>query len=268
MTHGASTTNSLESIGTILGDLREKVIESRHIDVSSLPTKEELDRQTAINAQKALSRQKQEFYSEQSLWPADTPVSFNFSDWKPDLQKGSKAAREVGKKAYFLAKQLVSGQKFNVVFVGAPGVGKTSLALATLEELKKAGKGVTFVSTAELAGLYQQKREYPDILKRIAKVEDAMKNVDVLLLDDLGTEGFSAFNDYGVRTDMQQLVYRISNARFDFKNNRVKGITLTTTNNSQEQLKRMYDPKIISRLVPSNKEHRIAFNGLKDVRGV
>lgn len=268
MTRGANTTNSFESIGAILGDLREKIIESKHVDISSLPTKEELDQQTALKAQKALAKQKQEFYSAQSLWPADIPFSFSFSDWKPDLQENSKVAREAGKQAYLLAKRLAIGEKFNVVFVGAPGVGKTSLALATLCELKKAGKGTVFVSTAELAGLYQQKREYPDILKRLAKVEDAMKHSDVLLLDDLGTEGFSTFNDFGVRTDMQQLIYRISNARFDFKSNRVRGITLTTTNNSQDQLKKMYDPKIISRLVPANKEQRVVFNGFKDVRGV
>lgn len=268
MTLGTSTTNSPEPLGTYLEKMRAELIKKRGIKVDELPTKEELDRQTNIKAQKWLAKQKQDFYSSQSLWPADVPVSFKFSDWNPNLQKKASTARDVGKQAYILSKRLTNNQKFNVAFVGAPGVGKTSLALAVLDELKSQKSGTMFVSTAELAGLYQQKREYADIQKRLSKIEESMKKVDVLLLDDLGTEGFSAFNDYGVRTDMQSLMYRISNARFDFKNNRVRNVTLTTTNNTQEQLKKMYDPKIISRLVPREPEFRVVFNGFKDVRGV
>lgn len=272
MTLGVNTTNDPEPLGKYLEKLRANLIKQRGIDISKLPTKDELDKQTSINAQKWLAKQKQDFYSAQSLWPANIPMKFCFSNWKPDMQgKSKEAARKAGKQAYILCKQLISGQKFNIAFIGAPGVGKTSLALAILTELKQLNKGAMFVSTAEIAGLYQQKKEYADIQKKLSKVEESMKHVDVLLLDDLGTEGFSAFNDYGVRTDMQNLMYRISNARFDFENNRVRGITLVTTNNTQDQLKKMYDPKIISRLVPDptkEKEHRIVFNGLSDVRGI
>ena len=268
MTRGADTTSNLEPIGPALKELRYRLIKERGINADDLPTKEELDKRTAVMAQKALVREKQEFYSSQSLWPADIPVSFKFSDWKPDMQNDSKLAREIGKQAYVLTKRLIAGQKLNIAFVGAPGVGKTSLALAVLNELKTQNKGTMFVSTAELARLYQQKREFPDILKRLSKVEIGMKHVDVLLLDDLGTEGFSSFKDYGVRTDMQSLMYRISNARFDFENNRPGKVTLITTNNTQEELKKMYDPKIISRLVPDKQEFRVIFNGFKDVRGV
>ena len=268
MTRGADTTSNLEPIGPALKELRDRLIKERGINADDLPTKEELDNKTAAMAQKELAREKQEFYSSQSLWPADIPFSFKFSDWKPDMQSNSKLARQVGKQAYVLTKRLIAGQKLNIAFVGAPGVGKTSLALAVLNDLKTQDKGTMFVSTAELARLYQQKREFPDIQKKLSKIEVGMKHTDVLLLDDLGTEGFSSFKDYGVRTDMQSLMYRISNARFDFESNQPRKVTLITTNNTQEELKKMYDPKIISRLVPDKQEFRVIFNGFKDVRGV
>ena len=55
-------------------------------------------------------------------------------------------------------------------------------------------------------------------------------------------------------------MYRISNARLD-------KATLVTTNNAPAELGRMYDERIVSRLIPKNKGQIVDMRGLDDVRG-
>ena len=91
----------------------------------------------------------------------------------------------------------------------------------------------------------------------------------MLILDDFGTEGGLVSRimdrDYkGAHSNLQQLMYEVSNARFG----KPDKMTIVTTNNSNKELNRIYDPKIVSRLVTQNKAHRIAFNGMADVRAM
>nr|WP_276508939.1 ATP-binding protein [Periweissella fabalis] len=162
----------------------------------------------------------------------------------------------------------------NVFLIGGKGSGKTSIALAMLAMLRET-KSVMFVNTAELLRLITGRYDYPDFKKRLIDIERAMNEVDVLVLDDFGTEGGirsdlsnpkDAFKQ--VHKDMQEMLYRVLNARFDMNKNKVARSTIVTTNNLQEQLEMMYDTKIISRLIPKNKEQRLAFNGMQDVRGI
>jgi DNA replication protein DnaC len=97
-----------------------------------------------------------------------------------------------------------------------------------------------------------------------------MREVDVLLLDDFGTEGGMKVDNVvrPVRKDMQDFMYRVANVRIDFDKNKVEKPTIITTNNLQEDIDRMYNQKAVSRLYPKSKEHRIAFNKMGDVRNV
>ena len=63
-----------------------------------------------------------------------------------------------------------------------------------------------------------------------------------------------------VHKKMQELMYDINNARFG------KKTTIITTNNTVDELRAMYNVKLISRLIPTNDEHTLNFNGLTDVR--
>ncbi|MCM0599199.1 ATP-binding protein [Weissella fabalis] len=176
-------------------------------------------------------------------------------------------------RAYRLAKKMTI-EPTNVFLIGGKGSGKTSIALAMLAMLRET-KSVMFVNTAELLRLITGRYDYPDFKKRLIDIERAMNEVDVLVLDDFGTEGGirsdlsnpkDAFKQ--VHKDMQEMLYRVLNARFDMNKNKVARSTIVTTNNLQEQLEMMYDTKIISRLIPKNKEQRLAFNGMQDVRGI
>ena len=262
MTLGA---NIMNDFGNVLSRKRAELIKKYELDVKNLPTKEEIDNQTRINALDKLKQQKQEAWSTWNLYPAHRKIQFNFSKWKPDMQKDTENARELGKKAYLLSKRM-KNETLNVLFVGAPGTGKTSLALAIAKELDK---HILFISTAELAALFDTDlRNSPDVKQKLRNVENAMIGIDVLIIDDLGTEGSMRFKNFGVTEKMQHLMYRVANGRFDFEKNKIARTTLITTNNTDDELNNMYDPKIISRLIPKKQEQRIAFNNMQDVRGM
>ena len=87
-----------------------------------------------------------------------------------------------------------------------------------------------------------------------------MKEADVLILDDFGTEGdMSAQGKVRVRSDMRDDMYRVSNARLE-------KITIITTNNTLKELNTMYDPKTIDRLIPKSEGYRIVFRDMNSVR--
>ena len=90
--------------------------------------------------------------------------------------------------------------------------------------------------------------------------------LDVLLLDDLGTEGGMKKNPKSVRQDMQEMLFRVANARLDFNRNEPVHSTISTTNLSTKKLAGIYNEKIISRLVPHNRSQIVDFDGLNDVR--
>lgn len=226
--------------------------------------------------QEQFQKQKSAVYYRYSLWSGNKPLTFKFDEWKPDMQKDSQQAKTLGVRAYELSCRMLNAKdlekkNFNVLMNGHPGVGKTSLALAMLDMQRTYHRSVMVVSTAELANLYKMQYDKPDLKMQIDDTLRAMKEVDFLLLDDFGTEGGlrSRINqsDYkGVRSDMQEGIYTVVNARFDEESRHVLGNVVITTNNPDSELSRMYDPKIISRLIPQNPEYRLSFNNMEDVR--
>ena len=229
-----------------------------------------------------LKRQKFDRVYKQSLWSGRTPIHFNFSNWQSSLQINSEYAEQLAQKAEELAGQMTSpdDKPFNVLLKGVPGTGKTSLALAMIDYIRHHGYrwdyikqpdgtqnkskryvNVFFVATDEMAELLNRKYDGDSqASSRLFQVVKLAKTADVLVLDDFGTEGGMKGNLRPVRKDMQELMYNITNARF------CKKQTIITTNNDEEELKAMYNVKLISRLVPSNPQHILDFEELLDVR--
>lgn len=205
-------------------------------------------------------------YINGSLFSGGQRIDFNFKNWKPDMQKSNpNLAKEVGRRVFALAKEMVN-TPVKVLLVGPPGVGKTSLAMATLNFMASEGFSVMTVSTMELAHLMDNRYEASDIKDRLMYLEKLMKTADVLLLDDLGSEGGMKSNVTPVRKDMQELLFRVANARIDLKRNEPIHSMIVTTNCTSDELAQMYNSKIISRIVPHNRHQIVNFNGLKDVR--
>lgn len=242
---------------------REKNIEIFD-DESLLKERERIEKKTIDEAHQILRRKKVSAMEKMSIWSGEEVVEFEFKDWKPDKQNNAVLARNIAKQIYLLTQEL-KNEQYNVVLFGAPGVGKTSLAVAMLTELKESGQTTMVISTAELAAKLSDSYEYKSIKDELNYIEKALKECDVLLIDDFGTEGgiVSASRDAKpVRKDLQDYIYRISNARAG------KKTTIITTNNTLPQLSEMYDVKTISRLIPKDKEHQVYFKGLEDVRSV
>lgn len=193
-----------------------------------------------------------------SLWSGGKEVKFSFSDWNYSKQENQGLAKQVAIQAKTLSDRLKT-DNFNVVLLGGAGVGKTSLAIAMITALRRTGKSAMVISTTELVSKLNRSYDFKDAQREIAKVEQGAYDCDVLLLDDLGTESGGRVKE--IRTDMYDLMYRISNARTD-------KTTIITTNNTPAELGKIYSEKIVSRLLPKRKEKCIDMHGLKDVRGL
>lgn len=222
--------------------------------------------------------QKRKEIADNSLWSGNQPLAFSFADWQPAKQPDEGLGRKVGNQAFLLAKKM-EATPVNVNLFGTRGSGKTSLALAIVDKVaKETGQSWLFVNTTELASLIGQQYEYPELKGKLDRLYKAItgiksgdgswyrKPVDILVLDDFGTEGGQKSDNLKVRRDMQEWLYRASNARIDIQNNRPTGSTIITTNNISSELLAMYDSKLISRIVTKQPENVINFTKLKDVR--
>ncbi|WP_203640051.1 ATP-binding protein [Levilactobacillus wangkuiensis] len=244
-----------------------RLAKAKHVDMDNLPTKEEIDRKFIETANAKLARQKMRRYYRDSVWSGKIPLRFEFGKWDITKQTDPKRAKELGKQAFVLARQLET-QNFNVAMMGDRGVGKTSLALAMMGYLMEHERSGMFVSTAELLRLVGDKYDDPSIAAKLRDIKRSMTEVDVLVLDDFGTEGGMTGNIKPVHKDLQDLMYQVSNARVDFENNQARGVTIMTTNNTKQQLKQMYEGKFIDRVFPNNPAHQLLFEEMKGVRNV
>lgn len=227
-------------------------------------------------------RNRQKLVWDKSLWGSGE-IEFTFKDWKPDERQNQAKARNLGNKAFKLAKEMVNGH-LNVAMSGLAGVGKTSLALAMANALKDSGKTVLFVSVIALSELLSEQYDYQDRKERLQSLRKTMCSCDVLILDDLGADGGSVdkvmTNGYtGARKDMQTLMFEVANCRYEgTKDERKKASenhkklakpvhqTIITTNNLTKELKKIYGERTISRLVTQDPNHRLAFNDMEDMR--
>lgn len=125
----------------------------------------------------------------------------------------------------------------NLLFTGKTGLGKTFLSSSIANELLNQGKTVLYqTASVMLDTIIDYRFNKGNVSKDIY---DNLLNVDLLIIDDLGTEG----------TNQMKLVelFNIINSRL--LNNKKVTKTIISTNLSLQSLFENYDERIVSRLV-------------------
>lgn len=157
-----------------------------------------------------------------------------------------------------IAREYTQGQRFNTVFVGGAGRGKSHLAMAILQEVNENLKdnkfSTLFINISELIREIKNSWNYSDTKVEEERLTTLMRTVDLLVIDDLGTEStFSKDNSW-----VQGVIYNIYNAR--------EGNTIITSNLTGKEMRSSYDDKIVSRIMEGSKNSVVKFEGITDKR--
>ena len=125
----------------------------------------------------------------------------------------------------------------NLLFCGKTGLGKTFLSSCIANELIKKEKTILYqTASVMLDTIINYRFGKEDVSKDIY---DYLLNVDLLIIDDLGTEGINNIK-------LIEL-FNIINSRLLNFNKSAK--TIISTNLSLQDLLRTYDERIISRII-------------------
>lgn len=125
----------------------------------------------------------------------------------------------------------------NLFFVGNSGLGKTFLCNCIANEILKKEKTVLYQTASNLLDtIIDYKFGKHDISKEIY---DNIYNVDLLIIDDLGTE---SINGYKISE-----LFNLLNARLLNQNNKITK-TIISTNLSLSDLFTTYEERIVSRI--------------------
>lgn len=260
---------AFQAIGDILRSpnmleiFREHGVDVDHPELCALQAKIYRSK-TAKEIQIAGGGAKYIMFDSLCLWEGKKKLSATFERWNPEAQPNSEAAQNIKGNIVSLTKLMKKHPK-KLVLYGPPGTGKTMMSLSMMDYLRANGKTTMFVSSTELVSLFWKSYKYKDAQDRKEKVLDAMESVDVLVIDDLGTEG-GVNSDKPVQKDIQQAINQIATARYDTNNNKVLKSTIVTTNNTPDELSLIYGGKTISRLLPHNLIYQFNFSELNDIR--
>ena len=142
----------------------------------------------------------------------------------------------------------------NLLFTGAPGLGKTFLSAAIARVVSANGAGVAYDTVTPLLGAYERERfsrdsdEQADGASRVRQ----LLTCDLLILDDLGTEMATAFT--------QSALYNLLDSRL-----RAGKKTIISTNLDRAGIAERYGAALASRL--TGEYEWLEFRG-RDVRAV
>jgi DNA replication protein DnaC len=124
----------------------------------------------------------------------------------------------------------------NLLFYGPTGLGKTFLCNCIAKELLDKGANVLYLSSPELFKLFEESRFHREDMPEEAKnILDTLLSVDLLLIDDLGTEFGNSFTGPDL--------FHVLNTRFLHQKS-----TIISTNLEPNEWKNLYSERIVSRI--------------------
>lgn len=148
-------------------------------------------------------------------------------------------------------------KSFNTLLFGNAGTGKTHLAMAILNAVNDNSNPWQKCLFLSVSGLMQAQKNYfsdpANNLWSSKYTEHVVKDADLVVFDDLGSE--SAISQ--ASNFVQETIFDI----YEW-NQRI----ITTTNLSLNELKRKYEPRIVSRILEGGKGRLIDFTQIQDKR--
>lgn len=173
-------------------------------------------------------------------------------------EDGSREAvmkKRVGKAAEAFAAKKVP---HNAVLYGQPGAGKSHLAMALMQEVHRtSGQTMAFINISRLFSRLKNSFDDPYEYWTKEKAIKVMTGVDLLCIDDLGTESSMGRSGQEATKWAQDIIY-------DVLENQDR--IVITTNLSEKEMKRVYDAKIFSRIFANSQNTRFDFAGISDKR--
>lgn len=198
--------------------------------------KERLIVEDAINRNHL--RRTVQVLSKDSMCSDKTILSANFDNYKTSNRETELAY----KKSKELADRYINkDERFNTILTGNAGTGKSHLAMSMLKHVNENFEGsCLFISTNELMRRIKDSFNNKESRYTEANMIDLLGSVDLLVLDDLGSE--STFRS------------KTTNEATEYTQNVIFGVlerrdrTIITTNLSSNELSEIYNSKIVSRL--------------------
>lgn len=198
-----------------------------------------------------------------SLFGSDDICQFNLSQLTNEANKLTISTNEKKIRKAFIDKieKTINNNIFKIFLFGKAGTGKTYLAESIMNTLMKQEKAVLFLNINELKNLaYKSFNKDNEANKKVNQIINFAKRCDVLILDDLATESSNSSTSFHEANDyIQSMLYEIANERINKSN-------IITSNFSRDELKNIYNEKIISRLMPSQNSLPLTFSAFTDLR--
>ena len=241
-----------------------RIAKKHGIDLSKLDIQKILDARDARKEQEAIrftqinnQIKKKRLYNS-SLISDFEDLSQTFDDFRiTDAKQKSEFD-----KAKNIAERILNGEIGNYTFAGNAGSGKTMLAISILNYINQNNdvKSCYFASFSMLVNENINGIHDPGQRRDALRAENCIKNCDVLVLDDLGSETAMKSDTREASDYTQSLLFRIA----DYRKSKVN---IVTTNNSSKELQSIYNSKIYSRLIAKKANNAIRFDS-KDMRNV
>ena len=116
----------------------------------------------------------------------------------------------------------------NILFIGAPGVGKTHLAISIGIKATQARKRVLFYTAEQLT----QQLAAAEVSGRLAKMLDLMTRIDLLIIDELGY--------LSLTRQTAKLFFQLISKRYE------RGSVIVTSNKPFEQWGEIFNDDVVA----------------------
>lgn len=215
-------------------------------------------------------QKRRKFLHDGSIFDETGILKQRFDDYT-DLTPAELTAKT---KAQELAKRIGSGETGKFLLQGDPGRGKSYFSACILNELQDhAAKPLScmYVSVTKLADMELnavRSNSYQD-QKAVNDAETRCRKVDVLVLDDIGTESVMQapkYNAQGQPVNLKQASDFVQKWLYRIADSRKNKATIVTTNLTGKGIQAVYNAKIISRIIAKRPENVLTFNGISDHR--